>query len=73
MGDTFVELAKTQRAAGSLDYGMRRGSGVSSTLPDSGTCPCCCYDRKIGIYEIGDLTEEYISVLSLFFLSVSFL
>lgn len=37
VGDTFVELAKAQRAAGSLDYGMRRGGGGSSTLPDSGT------------------------------------
>lgn len=40
VADTFVELAKAQRAAGSLDYGMRRGfggGGGSSTLPDSGT------------------------------------
>lgn len=35
VGDTFVELAKAQRAVQPLDYKMKQG-GRGATLPDAG-------------------------------------
>jgi hypothetical protein len=38
VGDTFIELAKSQRATRPLDYKMNQGRSTV-TLPDSGASP----------------------------------
>lgn len=58
VGDTYIELAKAQRAAKSLDYDARRRS--SGTLPDVAFGPPGRLNPRTGVSEQGDTNVSVI-------------
>ncbi|CAB9502332.1 PsbP [Seminavis robusta] len=60
VGDTFVELAKAQRAARPLDYKMSQG-GRGVTLPDKAFGPPGRLNPQTGVSEQGDTNVSVIA------------